>query len=92
MAYRVLVHRKAKDTYDNLPPETQKRVKKALQELTKDPFKPRTNADIRKLSGTKGRKPAYRVRVGDYRIVYDIDGKDILVTILFHRGKEYTEL
>jgi len=92
MEYKVLVHKKAKDAYDDLHSETQKRIKKALQELAKDPYKPRPTADIKKLAGTKGRQAAYRVRVGDYRIVYDVDGKTVFVTIIFHRGKEYTEL
>jgi mRNA interferase RelE/StbE len=92
MEYAVLVHKKAKDAFDGLDAETRQRIKKALQELAKDPFKPRPNADIKKLTGTKGRKAAYRLRVGEHRIVYDIEGKSVFVTIIFHRGKEYTEL
>jgi mRNA interferase RelE/StbE len=92
MEYAVLVHRKAKDAFDGLDDETMRRIKKGLRELAKDPFKPRPNADIKKLTGTKGRAAAYRLRVGDHRIVYDVDGKSVYVTIIFHRGKEYTEL
>jgi len=92
MDYQVLVHRKAKEYFDCLPPEVQKRIKKGLQELAKDPYTPRPNADIKKLSGIKGRKHAYRIRIGDYRIVYDITDKTVYVTIIFHREKDYVEL
>ena len=92
MAYQVLIHRKAQDYYMSLPAETQKRLKNALLELAKDPLTPRTKADLKKLSGTKGRKPAYRLRVGDYRVIYDIDESNVYVTMIFHRGKGYMDI
>jgi len=92
MAYQVLVHQKAKEYYNSLPTETQKRIKNGLYELAKDPLNPRPKADIKKLAGTKGRKPAYRLRVGDYRIIYDIEKKSIYVTLIFHRGKGYVDI
>ncbi|MDD5111743.1 MAG: type II toxin-antitoxin system RelE/ParE family toxin [Candidatus Altiarchaeota archaeon] len=92
MARQVLIHRKARDFYDRLPAKIQNKVKTALQELEKDPLTPRPKADIKKLSGTKGRKHAYRIRTGDYRIVYDVEDKTVYVTLIFPRGKEYQEL
>lgn len=92
MTYQVLVHRKAQEYYKSLPAEMQKRIKNGLQELAKNPLNPRPKADIKKLAGTKGRKPAYRLRVGDYRVIYDIDKKEVYVTLIFHRGKGYSEI
>lgn len=92
MTCHVQVHKKAREYYGRQQEKSQKRLKKALKELSKDPFSPRPNANIKKLSGTKGRDDAYRIRVGDYRIVYTIEKKRIYVTLIFQRGKEYREL
>jgi mRNA interferase RelE/StbE len=92
MNYEVLVHRKAQDYYRKLPAKIRDRIKNALSQLSEDPLTPRPKADIKKLSGTKGRKDAYRIRTGDYRIIYDVEGGKVYVTLIFHRGKEYKEL
>jgi len=92
MSYEVLVHTKAQEYYCQQDKKLQKRLKEALKELSKDPHNSRPKADIKKLAGTKRRQDAYRLRVGNYRIVYSIENKKIYVTIIFHRGKEYQEL
>lgn len=92
MSRQVLIHHKAQEFYSKLPVKIQNKIKLALQELEKDPLTPRPKADIKKLSGTRGRKHAYRIRTGDYRIVYDVEDKKVYVTLIFHRGKGYQEL
>jgi mRNA interferase RelE/StbE len=92
MTYQVFIHRKAQDSFKRLPDNTKKKIKTALKELETDPLTPRPKADIKKLSGTRGRKHAYRIRTGNYRIVYSIEGKKVYVTLIFHRGKDYQEL
>jgi len=92
MSYQVLVHRKAQDYLYQLPTSTRNKIKSGLSELEDDPLTPRPKADIRKLTGTKGRGHAYRLRVGDYRIVYGVEKKTVFVTLIFHRGKDYQEL
>lgn len=92
MGFQVLVHGKARRYYEQLPAKDKGGIKKALEELSIDPLTSRPKANIKKLIGTKGRKHAYRIRAGDYRIVYSIDGKNVYVTLIFHRGKEYQEL
>lgn len=92
MSHQVLIHRKVQDFYSRLPSKIRNKIKSALQELEKNPLTPRPKADIKKLSGTKERKHAYRIRTGDYRIVYDVEDKKVYVTLIFPRGKEYQEL
>jgi len=41
------------------------------------------------LKGTKGREDLYRLRIGDYRAVYAVEGDAVLVTEIFLRGKGY---
>jgi mRNA interferase RelE/StbE len=92
MNFEVKVHRKAQAFLDKLPTAISDRIKCGLKELEEDPFTPRPKADIRKMSGTQDRDHAYRIRIGDYRAVYGIEDKLVLVTIIFHRGKGYQEL
>lgn len=92
MGFQALVHRKARAYYRELPEKTRNRIKNVLVQLSIDPVTPRPKADIKKLKGTKGRKHAYRIRAGDYRIVYDVQNKDVRVTLIFRRGKDYQEL
>jgi mRNA interferase RelE/StbE len=92
MNYEVLIHRKAQEYLLQLPLAIRTRIKNGLIELSDDPLTPRPNADIKKLSGTKGRKHAYRLRVGEYMVVYDVNKKKVYVTLIFPRGKEYQEL
>lgn len=46
-------------------------------------------ANVEKLSGYK---KAYRVRVGDYRIVYRIIGKKMYIVLIGHRKNIYEKL
>lgn len=56
-----------------LPKRAQKQVRDKIEELKVDPRPP----GCTKLSG----RDAYRVRTGDYRIIYEINDKKVLVTV-----------
>ena len=62
--------------YKNLNKRTKKRVNEALDEIMESPFR---SPHIAKL---KGRQDEYRYKLGDYRIVYHIDKKEQMCTIL----------
>ena len=85
--YRVLVSRTFQKQYSNLSKSEQKRIKSALNYLIENPFDPRPGADIKPLAGTDPQK--YRLRVGDYRIIYCIDIKLVKVIEVFKRGRGY---
>ncbi|MFF2846649.1 type II toxin-antitoxin system RelE/ParE family toxin [Streptomyces sp. NPDC058001] len=53
------------------------RVLTALTALGDDPY--REDADIKKLSGPSG---LYRLRVGPYRIAYQVDDGELLVLVV----------
>jgi mRNA interferase RelE/StbE len=57
------------------------RIKSALLKLESEP----PHGDIKSLTGKDG----YRLRVGDYRILFDIVAEDIIVTDIKSRGKVY---
>ena len=65
------------------PGETYNRVRDAIRSLAETP----RPAGCRKLSGRDG----WRIRVGDYRVVYGIDDQERIVTITHvgHRRDVY---
>ena len=89
MRYRVLLHPKALRVLRDLPPADATRVKAALRRLAEDPRTSRSGTDLKKLKGTHGRQDLYRLRIGDYRAVFAIVGREVLVTDLFPRGSGY---
>jgi len=51
--------------------------------------KNRKNRIKNALKGLKGREDLYRLRVGDYRIIYYKDDECIKVTQVIHRSRGY---
>ena len=85
MAYSVGVQRRAQKQIARLPATTQDRIEDALQSLANDP-RPRSS---RKLRGREG----VRLRVGDYRVIYEVDDGRRTITILQigHRRDVYRQ-
>ena len=89
MPFSLKLHERAVKSFKQLDSQTQKRLKKRLNELRADPFTKKHSTDIKKLKGIRGRQDLFRLRVGDYRIIYTIEDKTIFVTSIFHREKGY---
>lgn len=66
-----------------------KRIMDGLRNLGSDPYTPRTGADIIPVKGTDPQK--YRLRVGDYRIVYVVEKDTVKVIEMFPRGRGYRD-
>lgn len=66
-----------------------KRVMAKANELKIDPYTKRPKADIKLISSRE--EGVYRIKIGDFRMVYDIneDDKIVSITMIFHRGKGY---
>ena len=90
MEYTVLVTRTFQKSFYELPKNTQDRLRKHLQELKEDPVTPRPHCDIKALQDTNPRK--YRLRVGDYRIIYLIEKQNVNVIELIKREVGYSRL
>ena len=87
MTFRILIHREAAKVLKDLDNKTRKRIKENLNVLEENPYHRRPGADIRKLTGTD--PVLYRLRVGNYRVVYAVEGDIVWITEIFHRSKEY---
>lgn len=89
MTFDVQVSRTFEKAYRRLDRNLQRRVRNALERLREDPRSPRPGADIKLLHGTDPLK--HRLRVGDYRVVFVVDGRRVLVLDVFPRGKGYAD-
>lgn len=45
--------------------------------------------DVKRLDLPDREAPVYRLRVGDWRVVYLVAGTDVLVVRIFHRSEGY---
>ena len=83
-AYEVEVSRSAERQLRKLPRADQRRVERRMLDLADDPFP----HGARKLTGYED---VYRVRVGRYRILYSVSGRELVVIILKigHRWEDY---
>ena len=88
--YKVLVSRTFQRQFRNLPEKIQSRIRNGLKELESDPFRPRPNADIKALKDTNPQK--YRLRIGNYRIIYTVEDDTVKVIEVFIRGRGYRNL
>ena len=83
MAYKVTLKRSAEKELDSLSDVLRRRITDKLLSLEVDPH-PRGS---KKLLGQQ----AYRLRVGDYRVLYEVDDAAALVTVFAvgHRRDVY---
>ncbi len=82
MNYRLVYTQRASRDIQKLEPKVKSRIGKALLRFESDPLgcaKRLTNASL----GT------YRFRVGDYRIIFDLEGEEIVVLRVGHRREVY---
>lgn len=83
MTYTLVILRRAQRELADLPMEAYPRVREAIRKLGEDP----RPTGCMKLSGRDG----WRIRVGSYRVIYEIDDAQRQVTILHigHRREVY---
>jgi len=83
-AYRLILKPLAEKQLEHLPVAMQRRTAAKLAQIEANPRSP----GAVKLADSKA---TYRVRVGDYRIVYEVDDarRIVFVTIIAHRREVY---
>ena len=89
MGFEIKLHPDAVKFLAGLEPETKERLKLGIKNLKIDPFKSRPHSDIKKLKGTKKRGELYRLRIGNYRVIYAVEESTIYVLEIIPREKGY---
>ncbi|MGB3757889.1 MAG: type II toxin-antitoxin system RelE/ParE family toxin [Rivularia sp. (in: cyanobacteria)] len=86
MTYSVDFSKIARKQFQKLPLDVQERIQTKINELV---IEPRPNG-VKKLQGEEN---SYRIRVGDYRVIYDIFDDTLLVTVIRvkHRSQVYRD-
>jgi len=86
MSYGVIIPKPVQKQIDKLPKETRDRILEKILELVEEP----RSSGTKKLKGSDNE---YRVRVGDYRIRYEIDDGEFIVLISScrHRKDAYRD-
>jgi mRNA interferase RelE/StbE len=81
--YELLIKRSAAKELEALPPTYRRRIAARIQQLSAAPRPP----GVEKLSGAE----QYRIRQGDYRVLFEIDDgrKTVTVVRIGHRRDVY---
>ena len=84
--YKSFLHKRASKYYESLGDRTGRRINKAIDEISKRPFK---GKHIKRLRGKLEGK--YRYVVGNLRIVYQVNDEEetILIEAIGPRGDVY---
>lgn len=83
MRYQVIIPKSVQKELDRLPDDVNRRILARLAALETNP----RPADVKKLKG----RDAWRIRVGDYRVIYEIHDRvlQVIVIAVGHRGDIY---
>jgi mRNA interferase RelE/StbE len=83
MKYRVIMPRSVQKKLDRLPDDIAKRILSRLADLETNP----RPTDVKKLRG----RIAWRIRIGDYRVIYEIHDKELQIVVITvgHRREVY---
>ena len=82
MKYRLVYTRRAERDIKKLEPNTKDRIGKTLLRYNEEPLK-----FAEKLSDPI--LGEYRFRIGDYRVIFDIEGSEIIILRIGHRREVY---
>jgi mRNA interferase RelE/StbE len=83
MRYEVIIPKSVRKELDRLPDDVARRILARLVGLEANP----RPSDVKKLKG----RDAWRIRVGDYRVIYEIHDRvlQVVVVTLGHRREIY---
>ena len=74
--YRIQFTKQARKTLQKMPINLAARIREKLELLASDPYAMHTN--VTKLQN----RPGYRLRVGDWRVIYNIDHGHLVILVL----------
>lgn len=69
MVYQIQFTHHAEKAFASLPKGTRIRIAVALEKYAADPFR---RHDVKKIKGCPPEKPRYRMRIGEYRLIFRI--------------------
>jgi len=85
MKYRLVYTQRAIKDIRKLEENVKRKIGEALKRYEENPLKYASNL-------TDAAMGTYRFRIGDYRVIFDIEGNDIVVLRVGHRRDIYRRL
>ncbi|MCL1493374.1 MAG: type II toxin-antitoxin system RelE/ParE family toxin [Pseudanabaena sp. Salubria-1] len=84
MSYQIIIPKPVQKQLDSLPKTQRDRAITAVRSLTNEP----RPTGVKKL---KGYDETYRIRFGDYRVIYKVQDKELIILLLSvsHRKDAY---
>lgn len=84
MSFKIVIVQSAEKESQKIEKKSLRRIVASIKTLSENPFSPRS----KKLIGSDSH---YRLRVGQYRVLYEIDSKNKVITIfrIRHRKDAY---
>ena len=74
MNYEIQIRRKAQKSLSKIPEPFQSNIINAINSLSSNPHP----SQSKKLTG----RPAWRLKIGKYRVIYEIDNQALIILIL----------
>ncbi len=81
MLYNIYYHKEARARLDRLLPEIARRILSKIERMRQD-----LAGDVKRL---KEFVPDYRLRVGDWRILFEVKAEAIIIHEIKHRSQAY---
>lgn len=81
MSYQIIIKKKALKEIERLPKIYVPKVRDSIDQLAEDPYP----SGCRKLVGSES---SYRIRVGDYRIIYSVFDEELIVKVVRVRHRK----
>lgn len=75
MTYTIITPKAVRKQLDALSDDVYNRIAKKIEQLAEDP---RPDGVVK----MKGSDNEYRIRIGDYRVRYEIDDKELIILLL----------
>ena len=76
--FKVELSTKAQKFYNSCPKDLAQRLNYCFEDLEKDPYR---GPNIKRLK-TRPQERLYRYRIGDYKVIYEVFEKEIIVVIV----------
>jgi len=79
---KITIRKRAIKDLKNISEPFSSKIKSEILKLKKFP-------DVNNIKKLVNFEPSYRLRVGNYRILFDVDGKEIIIGRILHKKSSY---